>query len=170
MSSKNGNFLLPFFSFFWISYITFGAVTIDVLELDRLKAAAGKYGKVSRRGLYAGLVPGRFGGGYTGKEIGEELEPGAEIIDPLALDPGHLGPEEATVYTLIAAGYFAGGLGVAKAFTKYQELRDQDLKYTRPFVTPLDGWRAVKKLLDEEETGIDERAVEGIDKLLEDEE
>lgn len=138
------------------------------MKTDRLKATAGKYGKVSKKGLRHGLLYGRFAGGYTGKEISEYLIPQADILDPLALDPGHLGPEEQTVYAAVVAGYFLGGFSAAKAVTKYQEMKEKDLEYTRPFLTPFDSWRKVKEFLDDEEE--DEDIADSFEQFFQDEE
>lgn len=122
------------------------------MNLDELKAAAGKHGKVSKEGLYSGLALGRFSGGYLGLKAGEEVFSGAEIIQIYPeLDPGSLGPEESAVYAGVVGGYFLGGLGLAKAVTKYQELRDKDIEYRRPLLHPSEKLKDVNRFLDGEE-------------------
>jgi hypothetical protein len=132
------------------------------LNIDRVKAAAGKYGKVSKKGLYAGIGLGRPVGGYAGLKAGEYAVPDSEVIQVLPqIDPGNFGPEEQAVYAALVGGYLAGGMGVAKAVTKYQELKDKDLEYTRPFLTPFTGLRKVRDFLDGEKEDLEDFKVEG---------
>lgn len=125
---------------------------VDTLERDKLKALAGKYGKVSKKGLYSGAAIGRLTGGYAGMKAGETAFPGAEVAEIYPhIDPGQLGPEEAAVYTGLVGGYFLGGIGLAKGVTKYQELKEKDIQYTRPFLKPSEGLKKAKDFLDGEE-------------------
>ncbi|MFB6115091.1 MAG: hypothetical protein ABEK04_02275 [Candidatus Nanohalobium sp.] len=122
------------------------------MDIDDLKARTEKYGKVSKKGLYAGMGPGRLTGGYLGLETGEAVFPSAEVFEIYPhIDAGQLGPEEAAVYTTVVGGYFLGGIGLAKGVTKYQELKEKDLEYTRPFLKPSEGLKKVKDFLDEKE-------------------
>lgn len=122
------------------------------MNTDKAKAIAGKYGKVSRKGLYSGLGIGRPVGGYTGLKAGEYAVPDAEVAEILPqIDPGQFGPEEQAVYAALVGGYLAGGMGVAKAVTKYQEFKDKELEYTRPFLTPVSGLRKVKDFLEDDD-------------------
>ncbi|MFB6174869.1 MAG: hypothetical protein ABEJ87_02740 [Candidatus Nanohalobium sp.] len=65
------------------------------------------------------------------------------------------------MYAALVGGYLAGGMGVAKAVTKYQEYRDKDLEYTRPFPTPFTGLKKVREFLDGEEEDLEDFEVEG---------
>lgn len=86
-------------------------------------------------------------------KAGEAMLPEADIAEIYPhIDPGQLGPEEAIVYTALLSGYLLGGIGVAKGVTKYQELREKDVKYTRPFLKPAEGLEKVKTYLEDEET------------------
>lgn len=126
------------------------------MDTDTLKAVAGKYGKVSKKGLYSGVAVGRFTGGYLAMKTGEMAIKEAEIVDIYPeLDPGALGPEEIAVYTGIVGGYFLGGIGFAKGVTKYQEIKEKDIEYTRPFLKPSEGLKKVKEFLDEKEEETD---------------
>lgn len=130
------------------------------MNLDELKATVGKYGKVSKKGLYSGLALGRFSGGFLGLQAGEKMFSGAEILQVYPeLDPGALGPEESAVYAAVVGGYFLGGLGMAKGVTKYQEFKDKDLEYTRPLLHPSEKLKEVEKYLEgenEEESDLEE--------------
>lgn len=130
------------------------------MNLDDLKATVGKHGKVSKKGLYSGLAIGRFSGGYLGLKAGEKLFTGADILEVYPeLDPGSLGPEESAIYAAVVGGYFLGGLGLAKGVTKYQELRDKDLEYTRPLLHPSEKLKDVDEFLEgekEEESDLQE--------------
>lgn len=138
------------------------------MKTDNLKAIAGKYGKVSRKGLHTGILAGRIPGGYAGMKAGKEAFPSANIAEIYPhIDPGTLGPEEGAVYGALVGGYLLGGFGVAKGVTKYQELKEKDLEYTRPFLKPFEGIRSIKSFLEEdEEENITSEAFEA---LLEDE-
>lgn len=128
----------------------------DTLDRDELKALAGKYGKVSKKGLYSGAAIGRLTGGYAGMKAGETAFPSAEIAQIYPeIDPGALGPEESAVYTAVVGGYFLGGIGLAKGVTKYQELKEKDIEYTRPFLKPSEGLKKVKDFLDDKEDEAD---------------
>lgn len=133
---------------------------VDTLDRDELKAVAGKYGKVSRKGLYSGAAIGRLTGGYLGMKTGESALPNAEILQIYPeIDTGALGPEETAVYTAVIGGYFLGGIGLAKGVTKYQELKEKDIEYTRPFLKPSEGLKKVKDLLggeDEDELELED--------------
>lgn len=129
------------------------------MDRDQLKAKAGKYGKVSKKGLYSGAAIGRLTGGYAGMKAGETAFPTAEIAEIYPhIDPGQLGPEEAAIYTGLLGGYVLGGIGLAKGVTKYQEMKEKDIQYTRPFLKPSEGLKKVKDFLDrkEEETDLSE--------------
>lgn len=138
------------------------------MDTDKLKEKTGKYGKVSKRGLYSGLGLGRLSGGYLGMQAGETVFPEASTAEIYPhIDPGQLGPEEAAVYGALLSGYLLGGIGVAKGVTKYQELRKKDLKYTRPFLKPVEGLKQIKEFLEDEE---DEESLEEAFELLFDDE
>lgn len=129
------------------------------MNRDELKAVAGKYGKVSKKGLYSGAALGRLTGGYLGMKAGETAVPEAEILQIYPeIDPGALGPEETAVYTAVLGGYFLGGIGLAKGVTKYQELKEKDIQYTRPFLKPSEGLKKLKGFLDgkDEEQDLEE--------------
>lgn len=122
------------------------------MDTDKLKEKAGKYGKVSKRGLYSGLGLGRLSGGYLGLQAGEAVFSEAEIAEIYPhIDPGQLGPEETAIYAALLSGYVLGGLGVAKGVTKYQEMREKDIKYTRPFLKPAEGLEKVREYLESED-------------------
>ncbi|AOV95004.1 hypothetical protein AQV86_03705 [Nanohaloarchaea archaeon SG9] len=128
------------------------------MDTDRLKAVAGKYGKVSKKGLYSGAAVGRLTGGYIGMKAGEKVLPEADIVEISPhLDPGTLGPEETAVYTAVVGGYFLGGLSLAKGVTKYQEMKESDVQYTRPFLKPPEGLRKVRGFLEGKEEDEDLR-------------
>lgn len=98
-----------------------------------MKELAGKYGKVSREGLYSGALLGRFGGGYLGFEASDALIEDPDLLQLYpVIDSGSAGPEELVIYSSIVAGYFLGGALTAKGVTKFQELRKKDFRYTRP--------------------------------------
>lgn len=139
------------------------------MNTDGLKEAAGKYGKVSKKGLYAGIGLGRPAGGYAGLKAGDYAMPNAEVAEILPqIDPGQFGPEEQAVYAAMVGGYIAGGMGVAKAVTKYQELKKSDIEYRRPFLTPFTGFKKVKSFLEDEEEDL--RDIEFDPSILEDDE
>jgi len=138
------------------------------LDRDELKSLAGKYGKVSKKGLYSGATVGRLTGGYIGMKTGETVLPGADIVEIYPqIDPGALGPEETAVYSAVIGGYFLGGLGLAKGVTKYQEMKESDVEYTRPFLKPSEGLRKVKGFLEDEES--EEDLQEAIELVFDDE-
>lgn len=119
--------------------------------------------------MYAGLGVGRYSGGYIGFKTGESAFPAAETMEIYPqLNPGQLGPEETAVYAVMATGYLAGGLGMAKAITRYQELKEKDLEYTRPFLKPVEGLRKAREVLEEEDSEDD--VSEGLELLLEEDE
>lgn len=127
------------------------------MNTDKAKAIAGKYGKVSKKGLYSGLGIGRPVGGYAGLKAGEYALPDAEVVQILPqIDPGQFGPEEQAVYAAVVSGYLAGGLGVAKAITKYQEFQGKELEYTRPFLKPFTGLRKVRDFLENGEEELED--------------
>lgn len=137
------------------------------MNTDRIKAIERKYGKVSKKGLYSGMIAGRIPGGYAGMKAGKEIFPSANIAEIYPqIDPGSLGPEESAVYGALIGGYILGGFGVAKGVTKYQEMKEEDLEYTRPFIKPFEGLKGIRKYLDGEEDGSPD---EDIDSLLDEE-
>jgi hypothetical protein len=97
-------------------------------------------------------------------KAGETMFSEADIAEIYPhLDLGQLGPEEAAVYTALLSGYLLGGVGVAKGVTKYQELKEKDIQYTRPFLKPAEGLRKIREFLEDEE---DEESLEEAIKLV----
>lgn len=138
------------------------------MDLDKLKAVAGKYGKVSKKGLYSGATIGRFSGGYLGLKAGETALPDAEILELYPqIDPGQFGPEEQALYAAVVGGYFAGGIGLAKAVTRYQELKESDIEYTRPFLKPFETLEDTREYLEE---GEEKDISEGLENILDEDE
>lgn len=90
-----------------------------------------KYRDTPRKELYAALGPGRIVGGYAGFRAGGEVAPDAQLADPVAFEPGSLGPEEMTFYTVLLTGYFGGGyvfaVATRKSTEKYREFREDYL-------------------------------------------
>lgn len=132
-----------------------------------MKELAGKYGKVSKEGLYSGASLGRFGGGYFGLRASDALVEDPEILQLYpSIDLGSAGPEEMAIYSGVVAGYFLGGALTAKGVTKFQELRENDFKYTRPVNKSI---QRMEDLLSSETKEGEENVEEVLDFFFEDE-
>lgn len=148
----------------------------DIIKTDEIKKVLGDRGKVSTKGFYAGLTAGRFGGGYLGFQAGESYFDEAEplSVDFLGfypqIDIGVFGPEEQMIYLGALGGYVAGAFGLAKAVTKYQEYKDEDVEYRRPFLFPFEGIKSVKKFLESDVDEPDDSNLEVIEGLIDEDE
>jgi len=132
------------------------------LKLDDLKEVVGRYGKVSKEGLYSGVSLGRFGGGYTGYKLGDKFFEEPDLIELYpVMDSGSAGPEELAVYSSVLTGYFLGGVLTAKGVTKIQELRQTDFRYRRPVN------KSIEKIEDLADFSESEEDVDDIDEALE---